>query len=178
MGRDGLLIGEVAARSGVSRKALRLYEARGILPRPHRTGSGYRVYPTDVLGLLAFVGQARRLGLTLAEIGHVVALRRAGAAPCNHVRALLERKAADLAGLLSAVQTTLRAWQRHPDRHAAICQNIEAKGGDTSWRSSQSRSVPRARPARRSPSRATTSVSARPKTPSSSKSRSGTSSST
>src|SRR5712691_5533921 len=83
MGRDGLLIGEVAARSGVSRKALRLYEARGILPRPHRTGSGYRVYPTDVLGLLAFVGQARRLGLTLAEIGHVVALRRAGAAPCN-----------------------------------------------------------------------------------------------
>lgn len=29
-GRDGLLIGEVAARSGVSRKALRLYEEAGI----------------------------------------------------------------------------------------------------------------------------------------------------
>ena len=44
--RRGLFIGEVAARSGVSRKALRLYEARGILPAPSRTASGYRVYPT------------------------------------------------------------------------------------------------------------------------------------
>src|SRR4029453_13319842 len=30
--RDGLLIGEIAKRSGASRKALRLYEAAGILP--------------------------------------------------------------------------------------------------------------------------------------------------
>ena len=37
----GLLIGEVAARSGVSRKAIRLYEARGILPPPRRTPAGY-----------------------------------------------------------------------------------------------------------------------------------------
>ena len=56
---DGLLIGEVAARSGVSRKALRLYEARGILPPPRRTASGYRSYPTDLLGGLHFVTQAR-----------------------------------------------------------------------------------------------------------------------
>jgi DNA-binding transcriptional MerR regulator len=53
----GLLIGEVAARSGLSRKALRLYEARGILPAPRRTPSGYRVYPQDVLD----VEMSRRL---------------------------------------------------------------------------------------------------------------------
>ncbi len=34
MGRDGLLIGEVAAHSGASRKALRLYEAAESSPRP------------------------------------------------------------------------------------------------------------------------------------------------
>jgi DNA-binding transcriptional MerR regulator len=60
----GLFIGEVATRSGLSRKALPLYEARGILSAPRRTASGYRSYPADVLGLLAFVGRARRLGLT------------------------------------------------------------------------------------------------------------------
>lgn len=42
--RAGLLIGDVAAKSGVSRKALRLYEAAGILPAPRRTASGYRTY--------------------------------------------------------------------------------------------------------------------------------------
>ena len=78
MERNGLLIGAVAARSGLSRKALRLYEARGILPPPRREPSGYRRYPVDVLKLLTFVGQARRLGLTLSEIKHIVVLRRSG----------------------------------------------------------------------------------------------------
>ena len=86
MERNGLLIGEVAARSGVSRKALRLYEARGILPAPRRTPSGYRTYSADVLGMLHFVTQARRLGLTLREIGRIVALRCAKPWPCVHVR--------------------------------------------------------------------------------------------
>ena len=107
----GLFIGEVATRSGLSRKALRLYEARGILPAPRRTASGYRSYPADVLGLLTFVGRARRLGLTLGEIAHVVALRRAGAPPCVHVRQLLEQKVADLEGMLGELRQTLSSWR-------------------------------------------------------------------
>src|SRR5207245_6493211 len=78
MAGNGLFIGEVAARSGLSRKALRLYEARGILKAPRRTPSGYRHYDSDVLRLLTFVSQARRLGLTLTEIRHIVALRSPG----------------------------------------------------------------------------------------------------
>ena len=73
MRREGLLIGEVAAKSGVSRKALRLYEKAGILPPPRRTESGYRVYSSETLGLLAFVAQARRLGFRLDEIKSIVA---------------------------------------------------------------------------------------------------------
>src|SRR5262249_61982703 len=94
---EGLRVGELSAKSGVGRKALRLYEARRILPAPHRTPAGYRVYPPETLDLLAFVARARRLGLTLAEIAHIVALRRAGSPPCVHVRELLEQEAADLA---------------------------------------------------------------------------------
>jgi DNA-binding transcriptional MerR regulator len=39
---------------------------------PRRELSGYRRYPIDVLGLLAFVGQERRLGLTLSDIKRMV----------------------------------------------------------------------------------------------------------
>ncbi len=53
---EGLRIGEVAAKSGFSRKALLVYERRGILPAPRRTPAGYRAYPETVLGALAFVG--------------------------------------------------------------------------------------------------------------------------
>src|SRR5437870_1710318 len=125
MERNGLLIGEVAARSGLSRKALRLYEARGILPPARRTPSGYRRYPADVLALLTFVVQARRLGLTLAEVRHIVALRRSGSAPCVHVRALLEQKAAGLEGMLAGVRSILNSWRSSDGRHAAVCPHIE-----------------------------------------------------
>jgi DNA-binding transcriptional MerR regulator len=81
MGAGRLFIGKVAAQSGLSRRALRLYEAAGILPRAARTPAGYRVYPTETLALLGFVAQARRLGFTLGEIRDVVAIRRDGAMP-------------------------------------------------------------------------------------------------
>src|SRR2546429_6338717 len=93
MGHDGLLIGEVTKRSGASRKALRLYEAAGILPAPRRTQSGYRGYSSEALDLLAFVRQAQRLGFTLDEIKEIVAIKRAGRAPCLHVPELVRRKA-------------------------------------------------------------------------------------
>jgi MerR family transcriptional regulator, copper efflux regulator len=164
---DGLLIGEVAARSGLTRKALRLYEARGILPAPRREPSGYRRYPADVLGLLAFVGQAQRLGLTLSEIRHIVVLRRSGAAPCAHIRTLLEQKAADLEGMLAGVRSILASWRSADRRFAAVCPHIEriaAKGGEPSWRRPSSRSARSALPARRSSSKATRSASARTRT--------------
>src|SRR5262249_44931716 len=164
MERNGLLIGEVAAKSGLTRKALRLYEARGILPPPGREPSGYRRYPADVLKLLTFVGQARRLGLTLAEIKHIVELRRSGAAPCAHIRAVLEEKAADLEHLLADVRAMLGSWGAN-GRHAAICPNIEARGGDVRWRGS--RFVQGVPTAPRSSSRATRSGLARTRTPSS-----------
>lgn len=48
------------------------------VPAPRRTPSGYRRYPADVLNVLAYVVQARQIGLTLGEIRRVVALHCAG----------------------------------------------------------------------------------------------------
>src|SRR5512132_4118515 len=53
MERNGLLIGEVAQRSGASRKALRVYESAGILPPSRRTLSGYRLYTAESLAVLS-----------------------------------------------------------------------------------------------------------------------------
>jgi MerR family transcriptional regulator, copper efflux regulator len=78
--RDGLLIGEIARRSGTSRKALRLYEATGILPPPRRTAAGYRVYAETDLHRLEFVREAKTLGLTLEAIRELIV---AASAPGN-----------------------------------------------------------------------------------------------
>ena len=63
-----LTIGEVSRRSGVAASALRFYEDRGLIAS-ERAGSGHRRYPRPVLRRIAFIVFARRVGLTLEEIG-------------------------------------------------------------------------------------------------------------
>lgn len=132
MAQDGLLIGEVAAKSGVSRKALRLYERAGIVPSPRRTAAGYRVYSQDTLALLVFVTQARRLGFRLDEIKRITVLKRSGRTPCTHVLDLvhaklenIEQALTDLAEVRGQLQGLLRSWQSRRHRPAAVCPCIE-----------------------------------------------------
>jgi DNA-binding transcriptional MerR regulator len=135
VGQNGLLIGQVAARSGVSRKALRLYEADGIVPAPRRSTSGYRVYDGDVLVLLAFVKRAQRLAFRLDEIKEIVAIRRSGRVPCPHVRDLVRRKLADmeraladLAEVRGGLRALLSRWRSLGRGRAVVCPHIEHSG--------------------------------------------------
>lgn len=68
-----MTIGEVARRSGVTIRTLRYYERRGLLAPAARRASGYRLYGDVELHKLAFIRQAKALGLTLAGIRPLVA---------------------------------------------------------------------------------------------------------
>jgi DNA-binding transcriptional MerR regulator len=61
---------EAAQRLGVSTKALRLYEQKGLL-NPGRTTAGYRVYGADDMARAAKVVALRDLGLSLAQVANV-----------------------------------------------------------------------------------------------------------
>jgi MerR family transcriptional regulator, copper efflux regulator len=171
MAERALTIGEVAERSGVSRRALRLYEARGIVSKPRRTPAGYRVYDAEVLGILHFVSQARRLGLTLKEIGRIVALRSAKSGPCMQLRALLEQKLADLESLRREVKKILNSWDAS---RAGRCQPIQ--GGKLPWTKSHPAPVRALGP--KTPSFAIPTAVVKTTTPSVSRRRNGTPSAT
>src|SRR6184192_2527916 len=122
MGRDGvLLVGELAKRSGVTRKALRVYEASNILPPARRTPAGYRVYDPAVLGVVAFVKHAQSLGFRLEEIREIVSIRRSGRAPCSHVKGMIRQKLADVEILRRGLRSLLRSWDSQGDPGAAVC---------------------------------------------------------
>ena len=63
-----MLIGQLAAQSGISASRIRFYEAHGLLPAPTRSANGYRDYDARALEILRFINRARRLGFTLAEV--------------------------------------------------------------------------------------------------------------
>jgi DNA-binding transcriptional MerR regulator len=83
-------IGELAGIAGTGTKTIRFYEQSGLLPDPGRTGSGYRDYPPETADRLVFIRDAQGAGLTLAEIGQVLAIRDGGQSPCAHVTALID----------------------------------------------------------------------------------------
>ncbi len=77
-----MTIGEVSRRSGFTIRTLRFYERRGVLPPTARRPSGYRLYGDVDLRRLAFIRQAKALGLTLDAIRElVVAARQRNGAP-------------------------------------------------------------------------------------------------
>jgi len=133
----GLKIGQLARQVGVTAKAIRFYEAKRVLPRPTRGANGYRLYGQDAVETLTFVKQAAGLGLTLAEIREIIAIRQGGGPPCRHVRRLLQDKAReldaklrDLIEMRRLIRRSLGLESRQPGR-AAVCPHIEAasRGG-------------------------------------------------
>jgi len=63
---------ETARRFGITAKALRLYESRGLLA-PVRTRNGYRTYGPDQVARLHQILALKQLGLSLASIGQLLA---------------------------------------------------------------------------------------------------------
>jgi DNA-binding transcriptional MerR regulator len=89
-------IGELAARLGVNPKTIRFYEARGLLPDPERLPSGYRDYGSEDESRLAFIKTAQRLGLSLDEIGEILAFKERGERPCSYVLLVLDTQLSDI----------------------------------------------------------------------------------
>ncbi|MFE0106778.1 MerR family transcriptional regulator [Streptomyces sp. NPDC059009] len=64
-------IGELAARSGVSVKAIRYYTDIGLLPTVSRSQGGHRRYPPQALEQLQLIRQLRALDVPIAAITEV-----------------------------------------------------------------------------------------------------------
>ena len=125
-------IGELAEAVGVNPKTIRYYEDIGLLPGPERTASGYRFYVPEDGDRIVFIKTAQRLGLSLAEIGEILAFRERGQRPCAYVLGVLERQVADVdrrIAELEQVRTELvdlkaRA-DRLPGQEGGYCSIIE-----------------------------------------------------
>jgi DNA-binding transcriptional MerR regulator len=69
---EAIDIREVAKRTGLTSRAMRFYEARGLL-RPLRTYSGRRLYGLGELERIQQILALKRAGLSLAQIGRLTA---------------------------------------------------------------------------------------------------------
>ena len=67
-----LRISELATAAGVPTSTLRYYERIGLVRPRARSESGYRLYDDDSVERLAFIGRAKRLGMSLDDVATLI----------------------------------------------------------------------------------------------------------
>lgn len=130
-----LTIGQLARRAGVGIETVRFYERQGLLPKPPRTPSGYRQYPSEALDRLAFIGRAKALGFALREIAELLALDASPEATCDDVKqkaqgklAEIEAQLAELTRVRDTLKGLVNACAGGPARTCPVLKAL--KGGD------------------------------------------------
>jgi MerR family transcriptional regulator, copper efflux regulator len=132
-GRGMLKIGDVSKRSGIGIEALRFYEKSGLLEKPSRTMSGYRMYDAQVLERLAFIKQSQALGFSLDEIKRIIEDARMGKSPCAEVREIvrqrldeLDERMKELRRYRRELSDTLAEWDEKGQAPGHVCGLIES----------------------------------------------------
>ena len=103
--RKPLTIGRLAREVGINLETVRFYERQGLLPRPPRSASGYRLFPTDAKRRLKFIKRAQELGFSLSEIRELLALRMSQRTTSGEIRKRTEAKIADIEGKIRSLDS-------------------------------------------------------------------------
>ena len=104
-----LTIGKLARLAAVSVDTLRFYEKQGLLRPAGKSEAGYRLYQQDALRRLHFIRHAQRCGLSLAEIGDLLELKRRDDACCEDVRTVADQKKLQIENKIKSLKAMSQA---------------------------------------------------------------------
>jgi Hg(II)-responsive transcriptional regulator len=129
-----LTIGKLASAADVRVDTVRFYERAGLLKKPARSASGYRLYSAADAARLRFIRRSKALGFSLGEIVELLKLNDGGGRRSS-VRELAQRRLAEIEQRLvdfGRMRDTLRRLihKCHGDGSLEGCPIIETVIGD------------------------------------------------
>lgn len=116
-----MTIGQIAKLAGVGVETIRFYEREGLLNKPTRRQSGYRVFTPDVVGRIQFIKKAKQLGFSLREIRDLLYLRVDGRATAADLKLRVDAK-------ISEIDDRLRDLKRMRGALVRLSQTCTNKG--------------------------------------------------
>ena len=115
-----LSIGELARRTGVKVPTIRYYEGVGLLAAAGRSAGNQRRYGHEAVERLSFIRHGRDLGLSLKDIGELIALGQNPEMPCAQAHVIAEAH-------LAAVQQRLARLRRLETELTRILMTCEGE---------------------------------------------------
>lgn len=141
-------IGEAAAMSGCHLETVRYYERIGLLPKPARTGSGYRSYSDDDVRRLRFITRGRELGFSLDEIRSLLQLSSDPGLSCSEVDQLarthlgeIEQRVKELSRMAKELRRTIVTCSKDQRKDCAILDALWKANESTTGSASARRSL-------------------------------------
>ncbi len=116
---EALTISQMADKFGLTPRALRFYESKGLLS-PAREGRGRIYTPTDQRHV-ALILKGRKLGFTIAEIGQMIAADAGHAVP-QTLKMTREKCLEQIGHLEKQLQETTEALAELRRMHMALSQ--------------------------------------------------------
>ena len=109
---ESLTVGTVAEACGVGVQTLHYYERLGLLEKPQRSATNYRLYSSEAVRRVQFIKKAQSLGLSLEEIRQILDLKKHRRAPCCKVVELGEKHFREIDTRLAQLRAYRRALGR------------------------------------------------------------------
>ncbi|MCE0800218.1 Cu(I)-responsive transcriptional regulator [Buttiauxella sp. A2-C1_F] len=126
-------ISDVAKRTGLTSKAIRFYEEKGLVTAPLRSENGYRSYSQKHLDELTLLRQARQVGFNLEECRELVNLFNDPARHSADVKTRTLQKVADIEKHITELQAMrqqlLALAESCPGDDSADCPIIDNLSG-------------------------------------------------
>jgi len=99
-----LQVGEVSRKLGMNPQTIYFYERIGLIPPPHRTEAGYRLFTQEDIDRLIFINHTKAMGLSLDDIREILTAKENKSPTCQTVYDCLQRKA-------KAIEETIQQLQ-------------------------------------------------------------------
>ncbi len=107
-----LTIGHLAKEAGVNLETVRYYERTGLLPKPPRSASGYRLFSSDAARRLRFIRRAQELGFSLKEIRELLSLRVSRTTTSRDIRVRAEAKIVDIDAKIRSLESMKKTLRK------------------------------------------------------------------
>jgi MerR family mercuric resistance operon transcriptional regulator len=99
-----VLIGKLAAATGVNIETIRYYERVGLISAPPRTAGGHRAYEEQHAQQLTFIRRGRELGFSLNDIRSLLELASQTNLACAEAKDITLRQLVGVRGKIASLK--------------------------------------------------------------------------